>query len=151
MGYATVADVMHALDAIAPPHLKIEDDPIGLHVGDPTQPVARLLVALDVTRAVAEAARKKGAAMIVAHHPLVYHPLRAVRSDDPIGAVVLDCARANIAVAPRTPTGTWRAAASTTCWPACSASARRARCASPTASGSSRSPCSCRTATAMPC
>lgn len=96
----TVADVMRALDAIAPSHLKLENDPVGLLVGDPAGEVKNVLVALDATRAVADAAtRAGGPAMIVAHHPLVYHPLRTVRADDPVGAVVLACAQAGIAVA----------------------------------------------------
>ncbi len=91
---------MRALDAIAPPHLKLSDDPIGLLVGDPAAAVKRVVVALDATLEVARAAAGLGGpTMIVAHHPLVHHPLRTVRADDPIGAVVLACARNNIAVA----------------------------------------------------
>lgn len=99
MSALTVADVLRALDTLAPPHLALDDDPHGLLVGDPAAPVTRVAVALDVTRAVAEAAQALGAEMIVAHHPLVYHPLRAIRQDDSIGAVVLACARARMAVA----------------------------------------------------
>ncbi len=95
----TVAEAMRALDAIAPPHLALENDPIGLLVGDPAAPVRQIAVALDVTLPVAEAAAARGAGMIVAHHPLVYHPLKAVRADDPVGAVVLACAGARLAVA----------------------------------------------------
>lgn len=95
----TVADVLQALDAIAPRALALPDDPGGLLVGDPAAEVKRIAVVLDVTRGVAETAASRAAHLIVAHHPLVYHPLRSVRADDPIGAVVLACARANIAVA----------------------------------------------------
>ena len=96
----TVADVLHALEEIAPAHLALEDDPIGLLIGDPVRAVERVVVALDVTPAVAEAAAARGAGLIVAHHPLIYHPARTLRADEPFpGGVALACARAEIAVA----------------------------------------------------
>jgi dinuclear metal center YbgI/SA1388 family protein len=96
----TVRDVVAVLDEIAPPHLCLGDDPRGLLVGDPAAAVTRIAVALDVTAAVAQAAADAGAQMAVAHHPLIYNPLRAVRTDDPFpGAVVHACVRAGISVA----------------------------------------------------
>lgn len=99
MNAPTIADVLRTLDDLAPPHLALEDDPRGLLVGDPDAPAEAVVVALDVTLPIVEAAAARGAHLIVAHHPLVYHPLRTVRTDDPVGAVVLACARAHIAVA----------------------------------------------------
>lgn len=96
----TVADALKALNTIAPPHLALENDPRGLLVGDPSAPVTRIAVALDVTMPVAQEAHRRGAQLIIAHHPLIYHPLRAIRADEAHpGAVVLFCARAGIAVA----------------------------------------------------
>ncbi len=99
MSTVTIATILNKLDTIAPPHLALENDPVGLLVGDPAAPVAQVVVALDATRAVAEGAAARGASLVIAHHPLIYHPLKSVREDDPIGAVVLACARAQIAVA----------------------------------------------------
>jgi dinuclear metal center YbgI/SA1388 family protein len=96
----TVSDVCATLDVIAPPHLAFENDPTGLLVGDPDASVERVVVALDVTAPVVEGAKARDATLIIAHHPLIYHPLKAVRADEPHpGAVVLACARAGIAVA----------------------------------------------------
>ena len=96
----TVRDVMAALDRIAPPYLAFDNDPTGLLVGDPDAPVSGLVVALDVTAAVVSEAKVRGANMIIAHHPLIYNPLKAVRADEPHpGAVVLACAREEISVA----------------------------------------------------
>ena len=97
---ATVSDVLAALDRLAPSHLCLDGDPRGLLVGDPGAEVSRLVVALDVTPAVAATAERLGAQMAIAHHPLIYHPLRAVRADEPHpGGVVLSCIRAGVAVA----------------------------------------------------
>lgn len=97
---ATVAEVVRALDEIAPPHLALGDDPRGLLIGDAAAPVHRVVVALDVTLPVVLAAARSGASLIVAHHPLIYHPLKTLRAGDGHpGAVVLACVQAGIAVA----------------------------------------------------
>ncbi|MES2460431.1 MAG: Nif3-like dinuclear metal center hexameric protein [Armatimonadota bacterium] len=95
-----VSEVMAALDAIAPPHLALDGDPRGLLIGDTSTPVDSVLVALDVTPEVARQASDSGAQMIIAHHPLIYHPLRRLVADEPHpGGVALHCARHGIAVA----------------------------------------------------
>lgn len=53
----------------APRELAAGWDNVGLLVGDPDREVTRILVALDVTRAVADEAARLGAELIVAHHP----------------------------------------------------------------------------------
>jgi dinuclear metal center YbgI/SA1388 family protein len=45
---------------------------------DDTKEVRRVLVALDITAAVAEQAIKEGYDLVVSHHPLIFHPLKAV-------------------------------------------------------------------------
>lgn len=96
----TVREVLRALDTIAPPSLCLGSDPRGLLLGDPAARVTKIVTALDVTAATVAKAERIGAELIVAHHPLIFHPLKAIRADDPHpGAVVLAAARAGIAVA----------------------------------------------------
>jgi dinuclear metal center YbgI/SA1388 family protein len=45
---------------------------------DDTKEVHRVLVALDITAAVGEHAIKEGYDLVVSHHPLIFHPLKAV-------------------------------------------------------------------------
>jgi dinuclear metal center YbgI/SA1388 family protein len=101
MSETTVADALLHLDAIAPPRFALGEDPRGLLIGDPAASVrGGIVVALDVTARVVVQARECDAGLIVAHHPLIYHPLRRLRADDGYpGAVALDCARSGIAVA----------------------------------------------------
>ena len=95
-----VRDALDALDRLAPPHFAFDGDPHGLLAGDPDAPLTGVAVALDVTLAVVEAAVRDGASLIIAHHPLIYHPLRTIRADAPYpGAVVLAAVRAGVAVA----------------------------------------------------
>ena len=56
----------------------------GLQVGDPDAPVARVLVALDVTSAVVDEASEVPGTLLLAHHPLLLHPLPAKFTGDQI-------------------------------------------------------------------
>ena len=102
----TVRDVLHFLDFIAPPHLVVKGDPQpttsprALLLGDPDAPVSHVGVCLDVTKSIAEQAKTVGINLLIAHHPLIYHPAATLRADTPHpGAVALACLRAGIAVA----------------------------------------------------
>jgi len=71
----------------------------GLQVGDPSWPVARVVVALDVTRAVIEEAAEVPATLLVAHHPLLLHPLVSLTPATAAGALALRAAQHGVAVA----------------------------------------------------
>ncbi|MER3559685.1 MAG: Nif3-like dinuclear metal center hexameric protein [Armatimonadota bacterium] len=97
----TVREVLGILNRIAPPQWACRDDPVGLQVGDPNQAVERVLVALDPDPKTVTHAHYRHCQLLITHHPLIFRPLRTVRSDDPLGqAVQLLCAHqiAHIAV-----------------------------------------------------
>ncbi|MBN2308780.1 MAG: Nif3-like dinuclear metal center hexameric protein [Candidatus Hydrogenedentes bacterium] len=89
----TVADVCAAVEELAPPGWAYEWDRSGLAVGSPAAGVSRVLVALTLTRDVLDAALRAGAEMIVCHHPPLWEPLRALRTDDAATRLLLDLAR----------------------------------------------------------
>lgn len=93
-----VRDVCNALETWAPAGFAYEWDRIGLSVGSMGSPVSRVLVCLTITREVFGKARQLGAEMIVSHHPLVWEPLRTLRTDNTHTRLCLDIAKANIAV-----------------------------------------------------
>ncbi len=93
----TVRDISAYMDNWAPPGWAYPWDRVGLHTGSPTQNVERILVCLTVTPAVVASAKRAGASMIVAHHPLVWAPLKTLREDNPHTRLCLDICRANIA------------------------------------------------------
>ena len=67
----TVADAIAVLDHAYPPHLAESWDKVGLICGDPAGPADTILLALDCTQEVADAAVAAGADMLVVHHPLL--------------------------------------------------------------------------------
>lgn len=87
----TAGEIERALYDWAPRESAMDWDNVGLLVGDPTQPVTRVLVALDVTQQVAEEAAEVGAELIVAHHPVMncaWHPVQSLRADDAQGKLL---------------------------------------------------------------
>ncbi|NLU82841.1 Nif3-like dinuclear metal center hexameric protein [Rhodococcus sp. HNM0569] len=85
---ARLADVIARLDRSYPPALAEPWDSVGLVVGDPEDPVSRVVVAVDVTAAVVDEALARGADLIVAHHPLLLRGVDTVAASTPKGALV---------------------------------------------------------------
>jgi len=95
---ATVNDILNAIESIAPAALAEEWDNIGLQVGRRHWPVKRVLTALDPTPEVIREVRNRKADVLVTHHPLIFSPLRALDLDTPLGAILRELLRYNIAV-----------------------------------------------------
>ncbi|MFZ5774193.1 MAG: Nif3-like dinuclear metal center hexameric protein [Thermodesulfobacteriota bacterium] len=84
----TVSTLQSLLDGIAPFSLAESWDNVGLQVGDPRQEVNGILVALDPTEAVIQEAIDRRLHTIVTHHPLLFHPLKSLHTDTPIGRIL---------------------------------------------------------------
>ena len=76
-----VNDVYRALCRIAPLELQLSFDNAGFLVGRGEEEVKTVLLALDITEEVIREARDLGAQLIVAHHPVIFHPLRRVTAE----------------------------------------------------------------------
>lgn len=73
--------VYSALEKLAPLSLAEEWDNPGLLV-DCAQPVTGVLCALDITPPVVREAKQRGCNLIVAHHPVIFHPLKRITAQD---------------------------------------------------------------------
>lgn len=75
----TLADVTAALQTIAPLHLAEDWDNVGLLIEPSTpQSAERILLTIDLTKAVVTEAIESGAKMIVAYHPPIFAPLKRI-------------------------------------------------------------------------
>ncbi len=81
--------IVSVLDKIAPRHLAESWDNVGLLVGNDNKMIENVLLALEVTEEVIEEAIEKNADMIITHHPLIYKPLKAITTSDPISKMVI--------------------------------------------------------------
>ena len=95
---ARLADIVGLIHQISPPHLAEDWDNVGLQVGDPNAVIQRILVCLDVSRAVMEEAERLDAQLIVAHHPLIFRPVKRLTPIDIQGDIIYRSIRKNIAV-----------------------------------------------------
>lgn len=86
MTAATVGKIAAFMEELAPLHWAESWDNVGLQVGEPSRPVRRVLVALEVTGGVVEEAVASQADLLVVHHPIIFQPLKALRFDTPNGA-----------------------------------------------------------------
>jgi dinuclear metal center YbgI/SA1388 family protein len=94
----TIRDFLTILQQIVPTGLAEEWDNVGLLVGDPNQPVQRVLLALDPTIALIEQAAAERYDLVVTHHPAIFRPLKTLRTDTPTGRFVALAARNQIGV-----------------------------------------------------
>ncbi len=86
---ATVKEIYAYLDQKAPFFIQSDFDNAGFLVGRGEAEVNCLLVALDITEEVVAEAAEKGAQLIVAHHPVLFHPAKSITDGDPAGRRVL--------------------------------------------------------------
>lgn len=75
-----------ALERIAPRELAMESDNPGLLIEPDHDEIKSVLVALDCTKEVAQEAADCGADLVLAHHPLFYHPVQRMAYSDPATA-----------------------------------------------------------------
>ena len=92
-----VADVVKQLEAIAPPHMAEAWDNVGLLVGDPAADVARAMLCIDYTAAVADEAKAAGRDFVLAYHPPIFKPIKRFTS---VGgsSVIFDAARRGVTI-----------------------------------------------------
>jgi dinuclear metal center YbgI/SA1388 family protein len=86
--HPTVQAIIETLGQIAPDDLAEGWDNVGLLVGSPSQPVHAILLALDPSLDLIDQAVSQGADLIITHHPVIFHPLRSLQTDQPQGQLL---------------------------------------------------------------
>ena len=94
----TVGNIYDLIHTVAPFDTQMEGDNSGLLLGSPSQEVRNILFALDVTDPVIDEAVQTGAELIVAHHPLMFSPIRSVTDETYEGRLIRRMIRENISL-----------------------------------------------------
>ena len=94
MAAARVSDLVDAMERIAPAAYAARWDNVGLLVGDASRPVERVLLTIDLTRAVLEEAVRTGCSAVVSYHPPIFEAQKRFVA----GSVAFEAARAGIAI-----------------------------------------------------
>lgn len=90
--------LIQAFEASVPKKLAVKDDRIGLQIGTLNKQVKRVMITLDVLENVVDEAIEKHIDLIIAHHPVIYRPLKTMRTDQGQSKIVAKCILHNIAV-----------------------------------------------------
>ncbi|WP_338461674.1 Nif3-like dinuclear metal center hexameric protein [Brevibacillus borstelensis] len=90
--------VIQYVEKLAPKAMALEGDKIGLHVGTLQKQVKKVMVALDVLESVVDEAIAEGVDLIVAHHAVIYRPLKHLRTDMAAGKLYEKLLKHDIAV-----------------------------------------------------
>lgn len=92
----SVGLIAQTVEKIAPKSWAEDWDNVGLLVGDASRRVERVLLTLDATLAVIEEAKERNAQLILAHHPIIFRPLKNLRSDNQAAQIPIQLLKAEI-------------------------------------------------------
>lgn len=96
----TVKNIYDYIDSIAPYDTQDDWDNSGHLVGNFRKTVHRVVMALDATKEVCDYAADLGADLVLTHHPIIFRPLSAVKSDTAVftltrNDIAMLCAHSN--------------------------------------------------------
>lgn len=94
----SVSALLKAVSAIAPPELAEDWDNVGLQVGHPNAQVTRVMTCLELTETTLKEALRRKADAVVAHHPLIFKPLKSLNLAQPGAALVAVLIKHDIAL-----------------------------------------------------
>lgn len=96
--FAKGQTVIQYMEQIAPKHYAVPDDRIGLQLGTLRKEIRNVLIALDVTEEVVEEAIEREVDLIIAHHAIIFRPVKQLNTDTPMGKLYEKLIKNDIAV-----------------------------------------------------
>lgn len=90
--------VIQLMERLAPKHYALPDDKIGLQLGTLDKDIRKVLVTLDVDEKVVDEAIAAKVDLIIAHHAIIFRPLKNIRTDLPAGRLYEKLIKNDIAV-----------------------------------------------------
>ncbi|ALJ00475.1 Nif3-like dinuclear metal center hexameric protein [Rufibacter tibetensis] len=93
-----IKEVVQVLERYAPPAYQESYDNALLQVGDPEATVTGVLVTLDCTLEVVQEAVDKGCNLIVAHHPVIFKPLKSMTGKTLVERIILKALQHQVAI-----------------------------------------------------
>ena len=83
-----VNDIYKAVDKIAPFKLAEKWDNSGLLIGDKNNTVTKVMLCLDITNEIVDEAVKKGANVLISHHPVIFNPLKRIDTNSLVSKLI---------------------------------------------------------------
>ena len=80
--------IIELMELLAPQNYAMKWDNVGLQIGTANQDINRILVCLDINGEVINEAIEYDANLIIAHHPMIFSPLKSIIKEDPKGKLI---------------------------------------------------------------
>jgi dinuclear metal center YbgI/SA1388 family protein len=93
-----IKDILKEIERLAPLALQDGFDNSGVQVGNVNQPATGAVLCIDVTEAVIEEAIELGYNLVIAHHPLIFNPVKSLTGADYIERCVMLACKQGIVV-----------------------------------------------------
>lgn len=90
--------VIQYMEQLAPKHLAEEWDNVGLQLGSLQKEITGVLAALDVNEQIVDEAIALGCNLIIAHHAIIFRPIKGILTDTPMGRLYEKLVKNDIAV-----------------------------------------------------
>ncbi|PTY80390.1 Nif3-like dinuclear metal center hexameric protein [Heyndrickxia sporothermodurans] len=91
-------EIIQLFESFSPKKYAMEGDPIGLQIGKLNKPIKNVMIALDILDEVVDEAIEKNVQLIIAHHPLIFRPLKNLLTDQAQGKIIEKLIKHDIAV-----------------------------------------------------
>ena len=93
-----IAEVISALEQIAPPSLQESYDNAGLITGNASWGCTGILCSLDATEEIIEEAKSHNCNLVVAHHPIIFRGLKKITGQNYVEKTVINAIKNDIAI-----------------------------------------------------
>ena len=90
--------IIDAINSIAPFSYAEDWDNVGILVGEPDMNITGILIGLDPTSQLLDEALQIRANLVITHHPVIFNPLKSIRTDTPTGAFIAKSVTRKIAI-----------------------------------------------------
>ncbi|RKL69376.1 Nif3-like dinuclear metal center hexameric protein [Salipaludibacillus neizhouensis] len=90
--------IIQSFEQFSPKSYAVEGDKVGLQVGTLNKPIKKVMIALDVLETVVDEAIDNDVDLIIAHHPVIFKPIKALRTDTGYGRTIEKLIKHNITV-----------------------------------------------------
>ena len=95
---AKIAEVIQLMGELAPARLAEDWDNVGLQVGDASQDVKNILLALDFNQQVLAEAEEKNCQLIITHHPFIFNGIKSINIQNQNSKLIFELIKNNISL-----------------------------------------------------
>jgi len=93
-----LSQITETLETFAPLQYQEHYDNAGLIIGNKNSEIKNILICLDVTEEVLDEAITKGCNLIIAHHPIIFFPLKKINGNNFVERIVIKSIQNNISI-----------------------------------------------------